>query len=81
MKTTIEINDVLLKRAKAFGQREGVTLRTLVEQGLQQVLSQAQRRSGKPARIETMVFDGKAGFTDDFAHATWSEIKDESRRR
>jgi len=80
MKTTIEINDSLLKRARSVSQREGTTLRALVEQGLQHVLGEATHRSA-PKSIESLVFDGTAGFTEAFAGASWSKIKEESRRR
>ena len=39
MKTTIEIHDELLARAKRFAQETGGTLRSLVEEGLRLVLS------------------------------------------
>ena len=39
MKTTIEIHDELLARAKRFARENGGTLRALVEEGLRFVLS------------------------------------------
>ena len=80
MKTTIEINDSLLKRARSVSQREGTTLRALVEQGLQHVLGATSHRNA-PSAVESLVFDGASGFTEAFADASWSKIKEESRRR
>ncbi len=79
MKTTIEINDALLKRARDASQRQGTTLRALVEQGLQLVLSASTTK--QPAPVETLVFDGPAGLAEPFADASWGRIKEESRRR
>ncbi|TAL88154.1 MAG: DUF2191 domain-containing protein [Rhodanobacter sp.] len=79
MKTTIEINDALLKRARSASRRQGTTLRALVEQGLQQVLS--ARAESQSAPIETVVFDGATGLNEPFADASWGRIKEEARRR
>ena len=79
MKTTIEINDALLKRARALGHREGITLRALVEQGLLQVLAERKVEPARPFKVQ--VFKGEAGFTEAFADASWSKIKNENRRR
>lgn len=79
MKTTMEINDELLKRAREVSRRENTTLRALVEQGLRQVLR--VHRSGSPQRPRLQVFSGKTGFTEAFQSADWSAIKDEARRR
>lgn len=79
MKTTIEINDALLNRARSATRRDGTTLRALVEQGLQQVLSSPV--SATSAAVDTLVFDGTPGLNEAFADASWSRIKEESRRR
>ncbi len=79
MKTTIEINDELLRQAKIRGRREGVTLRALVERGLALVLARQDRPRAR--KIELLVFSGTPGFTPEFEGAGWSRIKEEGRRR
>jgi hypothetical protein len=44
MKTTIEIADSLLDEAKRLAARRGVTLRTVVEEGLRHVVKAERRR-------------------------------------
>jgi hypothetical protein len=44
MKTTVDISDALLERAKRLARRTGRPLRALIEEGLRQVLA------GEPAR-------------------------------
>lgn len=43
MRTTVDISDQLLRRAKSRAAREGVRLRDLIEQGLRLVLARATR--------------------------------------
>jgi hypothetical protein len=72
MKTTIEISDVILERAKAVAAREGTTLRALVEDGLRQVLR--SRRSGS-FKLRDASVDGN-GLTPEFQNASWDTLRD-----
>ena len=51
MRTTIRINDELLKRAKKRAAEESRTLTSLVEDGLTLILAKARGREGKPVRL------------------------------
>lgn len=44
MKTTVELNDDLLRRAKQVAATEGTTLRALLESGLRSELASRERR-------------------------------------
>ena len=73
MKTTLDISDALLEQAKATATREGVTLRSLVEQGLQSVL--ASRHAAKPFKLRDASVKGK-GLNPEFADADWATVRD-----
>jgi hypothetical protein len=77
MKTTIEIADDLLARAKQLGRREGKTLRAVVEDGLRQVLKREGRGAAK--RVKPVVFR-KGGLSREFADAPWTALRDEIYR-
>lgn len=78
MKTTIEISDELLNRARQRIRREGGTLRGLVEEGLRLALRASAKSS---ARVELPVSRSRPGLTPEFAEVEWSRIKDEARSR
>ena len=58
MKTTVEISDALLEETKKIAAREDVTVRTLIEQGLRQVVAQRKQRRG-PFRLRKATFKGR----------------------
>jgi len=58
MKTTIDIADPLLDAAKAAAARDGVTLRTLVEQGLRHAL-QARAPQTAAFKLRRASFKGQ----------------------
>ena len=57
MKTTIDIADPLLRRAKSLAARRNTTLRAIIEEALREALRGEQRRP--PPRIETHTFRGR----------------------
>jgi hypothetical protein len=73
MKTTIDIADAILARAKALANRERRTLRQLVEEGLQLVL-RSRRQSGR-FRLRRASFRGE-GLAPDLREGSWDSIRD-----
>ena len=74
MKTTIDLADPLLDEARRLAQREGTTLRALVEQGLRQVLAQRRRR-GAAFRLRDASFAGD-GLRPELAGASWDRLRE-----
>jgi hypothetical protein len=73
MKTTVEISDPLLERAKRLAAERGSTLRDLIETGLKRVLE--EERSAKPFKLRDSRVGGN-GLQDDFRSAGWEQIRD-----
>lgn len=72
VKTTVEIADELMDRAKALAARRQTTLRALIEQGLRQVL----KDQGKSAefRLRDASVAGR-GLSDDYRDKDWTKIR------
>jgi hypothetical protein len=77
MKTTIELPDELIQQARRVAQREGTTLRALVEEGLQRGLE--ARRQAVHRKLDFPSYGG-SGLTDEFRNAPWGRIRDEIYR-
>jgi hypothetical protein len=77
MKTTIDISDNLLNRAKEVARREKTTLKQLTEEGLRLVL--ARRGHGSARKVEPVVFQGQ-GLSPAFHGKSWAELRDEIYR-
>lgn len=77
MKTTIEISDPLLREARKLAERECVTLRALVERGLNRVIAEAKH--AQPFRLRRASFQGK-GMQPEFRDASWDKLRDDIYR-
>jgi len=73
MKTTVEIADPLLRKARKIASREGVTLRALVERGLQRVVADAERST--PFKLRRVGFKGE-GLRPELRDAPWESVRD-----
>ena len=73
MKTTLEIADSILAKARKIAREQNVTLRSLAEEGLTRVIEERERR--KPGRIKPVTFPGN-GLTDACRGAAWPRIRD-----
>lgn len=82
MKTTLDLSDIVLERAKDHASREGRTLRAVVEDALRLYLDGLEGEAGaapRPAfRIQPW---GRGGFLPEYRDRSWSEILDEINRR
>ncbi|MDX2185173.1 MAG: type II toxin-antitoxin system VapB family antitoxin [Gemmatimonadaceae bacterium] len=75
MKTTIDIADALLDQAKAIAAREGVTVRSLVEEGLREVLAR-RRAKQKRFQLRDASFSGQ-GLQPGVDLSDWSRVSAE----
>jgi hypothetical protein len=59
MRTTVRLDDELLKEAKRFAAEHGRTVTSLIEDGLREVLSQRSRMAAAgPVRLHTVAGSG-----------------------
>jgi hypothetical protein len=78
MKTTIDIADPLLERARRVAHTERTTVRRLVEDGLSQVLA-LRDAPRKPYHLKPFKTRG-GGFQPGFEDGSWEKIRDELYR-
>lgn len=71
MKTTIELADNLLIRAKARARAQNRTLRSLIEESLAAALDQPLPRT----TVKPVTFKGN-GLNREFEDASWDKIRD-----
>jgi hypothetical protein len=74
MKTTVELSDAALAEARRVAERDGTSLRALIEEGLRRVLAERRtRRSG--FRLRRASFKGD-GLSPEFEGESWPAIRD-----
>lgn len=73
MKMTVEISDELLAHAREVSQREGTTLRALVEEGLRTAL--ALREQKAPYQWPDLSVTG-LGLAPEIQAETWEPLRD-----
>ena len=74
MKTTLDISDALLERAKRQARKTGKPLRALVEEGLRRVLEE----SSAPSRYEIPDRSiGRATDPNPLEGLSWQDLRDE----
>lgn len=74
VKTTIEISDVLLARAKRLAKRTGKPLRAVVEDGLRRVLEAEPRVT---AYVLPDLSVGNRGDPNPLEGLSWQDLRDE----
>jgi hypothetical protein len=74
MKTTVEISDALLERARRHARRAGKPLRAVIEEGLRRVLE----AEAEPARYHLPDRSvGAAGGPNPLEALSWQDLRDE----
>jgi hypothetical protein len=73
MKTTIDIASNILSRSRQLAHEENVTLRSLVEEGLELVL--ARRQAHRKSAIRPITFRG-GKLTPQYRRAPWRRIRE-----
>lgn len=74
MRTSIDIPDGLLSRAKRLAEDRGTTLREVVIEGLRSIVEQGSRRPA-PFRLRDAAF-GAGGLTEGLDETDWNRIRD-----
>ncbi len=73
MKTTIDIADDLVLRAKQLQQKQSRTLRSLVEEGLRMALDKHEQERAQARPVKLTVF-GDDGLSEEAKAMGWQKI-------
>jgi hypothetical protein len=73
MKTTVEITEELFARTREVAQREGTTMRTLIEEGLRAALA---RREQKTSYQWPDLSVAGEGLSPDIEEGSWEPLRD-----
>jgi len=74
MKTTVDIPDPILEEARRAADRDGTTLKALVEAGLRRVLAERRGRAA-PFRLRDARFHGE-GLLPGVVSGRWEAIRE-----
>jgi hypothetical protein len=74
MKTTVEIAEDLFARSREVAQREGTTLRNLIEEGLRAAL--ARREQQVSYKWPDLSVDGE-GLSPEVEEGSWEPLRDQ----
>ena len=77
MKTTVEISDPLLAKARALAAELNTTLRALIEESLREVVARKRGRR-RSFRLKDASFKDGRGLQPEFADGRWDQILDAS---
>jgi hypothetical protein len=75
VKTTVEINESLLRRAKQRAAADGTSLRRLLEEALQRLLDERDRGHSR-SRLRDARFRGGAGLVAGVDLAAWGAVRE-----
>jgi len=73
MKTTIEISDLLFRRAKKLAAKRGTTLKAVLEDALRTELAAAEAAAAGPS-VRTHTFGGR-GLQAGLAWGDWATVR------
>lgn len=73
MKTTIELNDELAKKAKQLAARRGTTLRAVIEEGIRRVMREDET-GAEDFRLRDAGVGGR-GLQPEFRDRSWPAIR------
>lgn len=74
MKTTVEISDALLDRARRYGRKHGKPVRALIEEGLRRVL-ESEEPTGSYRMPDCSV--GTVGKPNPLEQLSWQDLRQE----
>ena len=75
MKTTVNIPDSLFEEARRVAQRENITLKNLIEEGLRKAIDERRGRGRREFKLRRAAFKG-TGLQPHLVGSAWEQILD-----